>query len=67
MIKFDQKKWDENVSYYVLVDIETGETIEKKYLTQDDAGLLNRVYTREKRGQEWRDIDWRKKTGRSKK
>ena len=66
MIKFDQKKWDENVSSYVLVDIETGETIEKKYLSNDDAGLLNRVYTRENRGQEWRDIDWQKKTGRKK-
>ena len=66
MIKFDQKIWDENVSYYVLIDIETGETIEKKYLTDEDAGLLNRVYTREKRGQEWRDINWQKKTGRKK-
>ena len=66
MIKFDQKIWDENVSYYVLVDLETGETIEKKYLTDEDAGLLNRVYTRENRGQEWRDINWQKKTGRKK-
>ena len=66
MIKFDQKIWDENVSYYVLVNIETGETIEKKYLTDEDAGLLNRVYSREKRGQEWRDINWQKKTGRNK-
>ena len=66
MIKFDQKKWEENVSYYVLVDIETGETIEKKYLSHDDAGLLNRVYIRENRGHEWREIDWQKKTGRKK-
>ena len=66
MIKFDQKKWEENVSYYVLVDIETGKTIEKKYLSHEDAGLLNRVYIREKRGQEYRLIDWQKKTGRKK-
>jgi len=66
MIKFDQKKWDENVSSYVLVNIETGKTIEKKYLSNEDAGLLNRTYAREKRGQEWREVDWRKKTGRKK-
>ena len=66
MIKFDQKKWDNNVSKYVLVDLGTGETIETKFLLNEDAGLLNRTYAREKRGQEWRDIDWQKKTGRKK-
>ena len=66
MIKFDQKKWEEKVSYYVLVDMETGESLEKKYLTPDDAGLLTRVYIRENRGHEWREIDWQKKTGRKK-
>jgi len=66
MIKFDQKKWEENVSKYVLVDIDTDKTIETKFLLNEDAGLLNRVYTRENRGQEWRDINWQKKTGRKK-
>ncbi|MAH48491.1 hypothetical protein CMI37_21880 [Candidatus Pacearchaeota archaeon] len=66
MIKFDKKKWEENVSLYHLVDINTGETIETKHLSHDDAGLLNRVYTRENRGHEWREADWKKKTGRKK-
>ena len=64
MIKFNQKKWDENVALYVLVDIETSKPIEKKYLLKEDAGLLNRVYGREQRGQEWRELNWKKKTGK---
>ena len=67
MIKFDEEKWNKNVSPYELVDKETGKPIEQKYLLNDDAGLLNRVYEREKRGYDWREINWEKKSNKRKK
>ena len=58
----NQEIWEKNVSQYVLVDTETGKTAKKGRLLNEDAALLNRVYARENRGQEWREVDWKKKT-----
>ena len=63
---FDEEKWNKNVSLYDLVG-EDGKVVEQKYLLHEDAGLLNRVYLKEERGVEWREVNWKKKTNKKKK
>ena len=63
---FDEEKWSKNVSLYDLVG-EDEKVVEQKYLLHEDAGLLNRVYLREKRGIEWREVNWKEKTNKKRK
>jgi len=64
MNTFNHEIWGKDVSKYVLVNSEDGKKISEKHLLKSDAALLNRIYGREKRGQEWRELDWKKKTSK---
>ena len=57
---FNKEVWNNSVSRYNLIDHKTKKVLNSKYITYEDAGVLNRFYASQKRGEDWVEADWKK-------